>query len=99
MGWSAMERSARAARLSPAAAASTTQLPAPGLDASPIWPTPGPRSPAQSRACSQEVNMVKPFSDLRERLLKSGVAPRHVRRYLGELSEHLADLQAEEMAV
>lgn len=43
--------------------------------------------------------MVKPFSELRERLLKSGVAPRHVRRYLAELSEHLADLQAEEMAV
>jgi hypothetical protein len=42
--------------------------------------------------------MVKPFSELRERLLKSGVAPRHVRRYLAELSEHLADLKAEEIA-
>ena len=36
------------------------------------------------------------FDELRERLLRAGVAPRHVRRYLRELSEHLADLQAEE---
>ncbi len=33
---------------------------------------------------------------LRERLLRAGVAPRHVRRYLHELSDHLADLRAEE---
>ena len=32
------------------------------------------------------------FEHLREILLKGGVAPRHVRRYLGELSEHLDDL-------
>jgi hypothetical protein len=37
-----------------------------------------------------------PFSELRERLLRAGVAPRHVRRYLGELADHLADLTAEE---
>jgi hypothetical protein len=36
------------------------------------------------------------FDELRERLLRAGVAPRHVRRYLRELSEHLADLRAEE---
>ncbi|MGA9583822.1 MAG: hypothetical protein WBQ95_00765 [Terracidiphilus sp.] len=42
--------------------------------------------------------MAKPFSELRECLLKSGVAPRHVRRYIFELSEHLADLRAEEIA-
>jgi hypothetical protein len=42
--------------------------------------------------------LVKPFSELRERLLKAGVAPRHIRRYLHELSEHLADLKAEEIA-
>lgn len=42
--------------------------------------------------------MAKPFSELRERLLKAGVAPRHIRRYLGELSEHLADLKSEEIA-
>ncbi len=41
--------------------------------------------------------MAKPFSELRERLLKAGIAPRHIRRYLGELSEHLADLKAEEI--
>lgn len=40
--------------------------------------------------------MAKPFHELRERLLRAGVAPRHVRRYLGELDDHLADLRAEE---
>jgi hypothetical protein len=40
--------------------------------------------------------MAKPFSELRERLLRAGVAPRHVRRYLDELADHLADLRAEE---
>ena len=40
--------------------------------------------------------MPRPFNRLRERLLRAGVAPRHVRRYLAELSDHLADLQAEE---
>src|SRR6202030_3488731 len=40
--------------------------------------------------------MGKPFGELRERLLRAGVAPRHVRRYLNELSDHLADLRAEE---
>lgn len=34
--------------------------------------------------------------ELRERLLRAGVAPRHVRRYLTELHEHWADLAAEE---
>ncbi len=29
--------------------------------------------------------MEKPFNELRERLLRAGVAPRHVRRYLSEL--------------
>lgn len=36
------------------------------------------------------------FLELRERLLRAGVAPRHVRRYLNELADHLADLEAEE---
>ncbi len=40
--------------------------------------------------------MAKPFDELRERLLRAGVAPRHVRRYLGELADHLADLREEE---
>jgi hypothetical protein len=40
--------------------------------------------------------MVKPFHELRERLLRAGVAPRHVRRYLSELTDHLTDLTAEE---
>ncbi len=40
--------------------------------------------------------MSKPFHELRERLLRAGVAPRHVRRYLAELADHLADLRAEE---
>lgn len=40
--------------------------------------------------------MPEPLHELRERLLRAGVAPRHVRRYLGELSDHLADLTNEE---
>ena len=33
-----------------------------------------------------------PFEALRERLLAAGIAPRHVRRYLAELNDHLDDL-------
>jgi len=40
--------------------------------------------------------MPKLFDELRERLLLAGVAPRHVRRYLRELADHLADLRADE---
>ncbi len=40
--------------------------------------------------------MAKPFHELRERLLRAGVAPRHVRRYLAELADHMTDLRAEE---
>ena len=40
--------------------------------------------------------MPKLFCELRERLLRAGVAPRHVRRYLRELADHLSDLRAEE---
>ena len=40
--------------------------------------------------------MAQPFVELRERLLRAGVAPRHVRRYVTELEEHLADLTVEE---
>jgi hypothetical protein len=40
--------------------------------------------------------MAKPFHELRERLLRAGVAPRHVQRYLNELTDHLADLRTEE---
>ena len=36
------------------------------------------------------------FPELRERLLRAGVAPRHVRRYLSELADHFTDLKAEE---
>lgn len=36
------------------------------------------------------------FDLLRETLLKGGIAPRHVRRYLTELSEHLDDLTAQQ---
>ena len=39
-----------------------------------------------------------PFPELRERLLRAGIAPRHVRRYLSELSDHLTDLTAEEQS-
>jgi hypothetical protein len=40
--------------------------------------------------------MAKWLLELRERLLRAGVAPRHVRRYLTELREHWMDLTAEE---
>ena len=40
--------------------------------------------------------MPKLFNELRERLLRSGVAPRHVRRYLKELTDHLTDLRTAE---
>ena len=36
------------------------------------------------------------FEDLLDKLLRAGVAPRHVNRYLHELSEHLDDLIAAE---
>jgi hypothetical protein len=42
--------------------------------------------------------MAKPFEELRERLLRAGVASRSVRRYLSELDDHLADLQGEEQS-
>jgi hypothetical protein len=38
------------------------------------------------------------FEVLREILLKGGIAPRHVRRYLAELSEHLDDLIQKQQA-
>ena len=40
--------------------------------------------------------MGQPFPELRERLLSARVAPRHVRRYIAELRDHLADLTLEE---
>jgi hypothetical protein len=43
--------------------------------------------------------MAKPFDELRERLLRAGVAPRHARRYLSELRDHMSDLKDEEKNV
>lgn len=40
--------------------------------------------------------MATHFGELREQLLRAGIAPRHVRRYLTELRDHLADLTAAE---
>jgi hypothetical protein len=37
------------------------------------------------------------FEQLRERLLRAGIAPRHVRRYVGELRDHFDDLVAEDL--
>jgi len=42
--------------------------------------------------------MSQSFDALREQLLRTGIAPRHVRRYLRELGEHLSDLTAKEIA-
>ena len=36
--------------------------------------------------------MSAPFKSLEERLLRGGIAPRHVKRYLRELDEHLSDI-------
>ena len=40
--------------------------------------------------------MSQPFENVREQLLRAGIAPRHVRRYVIELQEHLVDLSARE---
>ena len=42
--------------------------------------------------------MPLPFESVREQLLRAGVAPRHVSRYVTELREHLADLIERERA-
>lgn len=39
-----------------------------------------------------------PFDAVAETLLKGGIAPRHVRRYVRELDEHLDDLMAQQRA-
>ena len=39
-----------------------------------------------------------PFENVREQLLRAGIAPRHATRYVTELREHLADLVAQERA-
>ena len=39
-----------------------------------------------------------PFDTVAETLLKGGIAPRHVRRYVRELDEHLDDLTAQQRA-
>lgn len=39
-----------------------------------------------------------PFEAVTETLLKGGVAPRHVRRYVRELADHLDDLTAQQRA-
>ena len=39
-----------------------------------------------------------PFDGLEDMLLRGGIAPRHVKRYLRELGEHLADLTAAQAA-
>ena len=38
------------------------------------------------------------FDELRERLLRAGIGPRHVRRYVTELKDHFDDLVREEIA-
>ena len=39
-----------------------------------------------------------PFETVTEALLKGGIAPRHVRRYIGELTDHLEDGIAQQKA-
>ena len=38
------------------------------------------------------------LSTLKERLLRGGIAPRHVHRYVAELKDHFDDLAPEETA-
>jgi hypothetical protein len=40
--------------------------------------------------------MQPPFENVREQLLRAGFAPRHARRYVTELQEHLADLTTQQ---
>src|ERR1700686_3625626 len=40
--------------------------------------------------------MATQFHELKEWLLRAGVSPRYVRRYLRELADHFADLTEEE---
>lgn len=40
----------------------------------------------------------RPFEALQDRLLRAGIAPRHVRRYLRELEDHRSDLTVRETA-
>jgi hypothetical protein len=42
--------------------------------------------------------MQLPFENVREQLLRAGIAPRHASRYVTELREHLADLAAQQRA-
>jgi len=42
--------------------------------------------------------MSQQFDQLRERLLRAGIAPRHVGRYIAELRDHFDDLVREETA-
>lgn len=42
--------------------------------------------------------MSQPFDDVGELLLRGGIAPRHVRRYVRELRDHFDDLLREETA-
>jgi hypothetical protein len=42
--------------------------------------------------------MSQPFENVREQLLRAGIAPRHANRYVTELREHLADVSARERA-
>ncbi len=39
-----------------------------------------------------------PFESVTEALLKGGITPRHVRRYIGELTDHLEDGIAQQKA-
>jgi hypothetical protein len=39
-----------------------------------------------------------PFENVREQLLRAGIAPRHANRYVTELREHLNDLESQERA-
>jgi hypothetical protein len=41
---------------------------------------------------------MRSFENVREQLLRAGIAPRHARRYVTELREHLADLVSQERA-
>jgi hypothetical protein len=42
--------------------------------------------------------MSAPFDSLEDRLLRGGIAPRHVKRYLRELGDHLSDIAAAQAA-
>src|SRR5690348_7687353 len=63
------------------------------------WLEAGPRSPKPSKPSSRRTSMPRhPLENVRIQLLRAGIPPGHVNRYVRELREHLSDLIERERA-